>query len=175
MAPASQNSPCQLGQQAPTLGDGQGGGRVGGSAQPAPKQLPSRPLLHQHREPLLPGTCAHQHILSRVNPGLITAAFSLATHLENLTCLPGSASSQSLHAPWRCPGEHGVQRLRPRLYLYPINAANFVFSYSNLLHFKRKAYLREHRVGVTAAETRHCHARATGLSAARSHPTPAAG
>lgn len=44
-----------------------------------------------------------RHVFSMVNPGLIIAAFSLATCSENLTHLPGSASSRSLHAPLRCP------------------------------------------------------------------------
>lgn len=95
---------------------------------------------------------AQRHVFSMVNPDLITAAFSLATCSENLTHLPGSASSGSLQAPPRCPRGAQFKGSRPRVYLDPINAANFTSSYSNLLKFKRRAYLLERCVGVTAAE-----------------------
>lgn len=41
---------------------------------------------------------------------------------------------------------------RPQIYLDPVNAAKLIFYYSNLLKFRRKAYLLEHCVGITAAE-----------------------
>lgn len=56
------------------------------------------------------------------------------------------------HSSTMSPESTDFKGSRPQVYLDPINAVKFIFYYSNLLKFKRKAYLLEHHVGVTTAE-----------------------